>query len=154
MNQIPQIKEIIIDNGFDFENVIELEKLILNFFSWKLENISPNEFFDIFCLILNLNPIEKQSLYELYNDAVYYFLSDEKIFLSYDTGILSVTAFKIILNLSNFPNIYIFENYISNFIISNINYLNTRNDVFDFQSFGNNIKNCVKDTIFLINCDE
>lgn len=114
------MKEKIIENNINFENIINLEKYLLNSFCWKINLITPYEI-SISIILANINLLEKTSFEEFSSsclDFLKFSNNNFSIYKQYNPFIITVSCLFLVSEIYNEEN---FINFIKNFYLEKIN---------------------------------
>ncbi len=125
-NYLPYLKDKIIENDLEFEDIIYMEMLILNKIEWKIFLRSPSELISqLISDISSLNVLNQNYLNDFYNTAmnlINYCFSDLSIYLNFDQFVISINCFLICLESSSEECL---SNALKGFLINNLQSLST-----------------------------
>jgi hypothetical protein len=95
-NEYLRIKELIIDSQLDYNIVILLEQLLLNYMGWNIELVSLTEIIICIAYIIEINKDDWEGIKEYLDDIINYIMSESCIYNSFDQTTLALSILKII----------------------------------------------------------
>lgn len=114
------MKEKIIENNINFENIINLEKFLLNSFYWKINLITPYDI-NMSIILANRNLLEKASFEEFTSsclDFLKFSNNNFTIYKQYNPFIITVSCLILVAEIYNEEN---FINFFNNFYLEKCN---------------------------------
>lgn len=102
--KVPIFKEFLIENSIDFEQILQLENLILNKISWNIDMLTPNEICLLFIKDLNssenFNKFLNSNFHSCLLQILEYSFSVWDIYLRFDLYIITFSCLFITLEFS------------------------------------------------------